>query len=55
MRFHPTLCHADLEQPENVTLFDDRAWEGEETMILGVVTHVINDATTEEFDDSPLM
>lgn len=28
---------------------------GDETIIFGVVTHVIIDTTTEEFDDSPLM
>lgn len=55
MRFHPTLCLADLDQPDDVTLIDGGDWEGEETIIFGVVTHVINDTTTEEFDDSPLM
>ncbi|KAA8730628.1 DNA polymerase V [Ewingella americana] len=55
MRFHPILCLADLDQPDDVTLIDGGDWEGEETIIFGVVPHVINDMTTEEFDDSLLM
>lgn len=44
-----------LDQPDDVTLLDGGGWEGEETIIFGVVAHVINDTATEEFDDSPLM
>jgi DNA polymerase V len=55
MRFHPALCLADLYQPDDVTLIDGGDRKGEETIIFGVVTNVINDTTMEEFDDSPLM
>lgn len=55
MRFHPTLCLESLDQPDEVTLIDGGDWEGEETQIFAVVTHVINDTTTAEFDDSPFM
>lgn len=55
MHFHPTLCLASLDQPEEVTLIGGGDWEEEETQIFAVVTHVINDTTSEEFDDSPYM
>jgi len=55
MRFHPTLYLQSLDHPDEVTLIEGGDWEGEETLIFAVVTHVINDATTEEFDDSPFI
>lgn len=53
MRFHPTLSLQSLDQPDMETLIEGGDLEGEETIIVGVVTHIINDATTDEFDDIP--
>lgn len=55
MCFHPALCLQGLDQPDMVTLIEGGDFEGEETIIFGVVTHIINDATTDEFDDIPCM
>ncbi len=55
MRFHPTLSLQSLDQPDMETLIEGGDLEGEETIIFGVVTHIINDATTDEFDDIPCM
>lgn len=53
MRFHPTLSLQSLDQPDMETLIEGGDLEGEETIIVGVVTHIINDATTDEFDEIP--
>jgi len=53
MRFYPTLSLQSLDQPDMETLIEGGDLEGEETIIVGVVTHIINDATTDEFDDIP--
>jgi len=53
IRFRPTLCLQSLDQPEVETLIEGGELEGEATIIFGVVTHIINDATTDEFDDIP--
>ena len=53
MRFSPTLSLQSLDQPDMETLIEGGDLEGEETIIVGVVTHIINDATTDEFDDIP--
>jgi DNA polymerase V len=37
------------------TLIEGGDFEGEETIVVGVVTHIINDASTDEFDDIPCM
>jgi DNA polymerase V len=55
MCFHPTLCLQSLDQPDVETLIEGGDLEGEATIIFGVVTHIINDATTDEFDDIPCM
>jgi DNA polymerase V len=55
MCFHPTLCLQSLDQPNVETLIEGGDLEGEATIIFGVVTHIINDATTDEFDDIPCM
>jgi len=52
---HPALFLQALDQPDRVTLIEGGDFEGEETMIFGVVTHIINDATTDESDDFPCM
>lgn len=53
MRLHPTLSLQDLDQPDMEVLVEGGDLEGEETIIFGVVTYIINDATTDEFDDIP--
>ncbi|QLK60769.1 DNA polymerase V [Enterobacteriaceae bacterium Kacie_13] len=53
MRFSPTLSLQSLDQPDEATLIEGGDLEGEETIIFGVVTFIINDATTDEFDDIP--
>ena len=53
MSFNPTLALQSLDQPDVVMLIEGSDLEGEETMIFGVVTFIINDATTDEFDDIP--
>lgn len=53
--FHPALCLQDLDQPGMEMLIEGGDLEGEETMIFGMVTFIINDATTDEFDDIPCM
>ncbi|MFU2317776.1 HumD family translesion DNA polymerase [Rahnella sp. PCH160] len=53
MRFYPTLALQSLDQPDVAMLIESGDLEGEETMIFGVVTFIINDATTDEFDDIP--
>jgi len=55
IRFYPTLCLQMLDQPDVQTLIEGGDLEGEETIIFGVVTYIINDATSDEFDDSPCM
>ncbi|WAT01533.1 S24 family peptidase [Rouxiella chamberiensis] len=44
-----------LDNPEEVRLISSGDLEGSETIVWGVVTHIINDACTEEFDDCPLI
>ncbi|MCC3747224.1 DNA polymerase V [Rouxiella badensis] len=55
LKLHPTLCLQSLDDLDNVRLIEGGDLEGEETIIWGVVTHIINDACTEEFDDCPLI
>ena len=43
-----------LDNPEEVQLISSSDLEGSETIVWGVVTHIINDACTEEFDDCPM-
>lgn len=43
---HPGLCLQVLDQPDRVTLIEGGDFDREETMIFGIVTHIINDATT---------
>ncbi len=44
-----------LDNPEEVRLISNRDLEGSVTIIWGVVTHIINDACTDEFDDCPII
>ncbi|MCC3738969.1 hypothetical protein LLQ54_03640 [Rouxiella badensis] len=53
MRFSPTLSLQSLDQPDMETLIEGGDLEGEETIIVGVVTHIINDAGNQVFDDTP--
>ncbi len=42
-----------LDQPDMETLIEGGDLEGEDTIIAGVVTHIINDAGNQVFDDTP--
>lgn len=53
--YSPTLCVQSLDRPDEVTLLEGGDLEGEEAIIFGVVTFIINDASTGEFDDIPCM
>jgi DNA polymerase V len=53
MRLHPTLSLLSLDQPDMEVLIERGDLEGEETIISGVVTYIINDAATDEFDGIP--
>ncbi len=55
LKLFPTACLESLDNPDEVRLIEWGDLEGEETMIWGVVTFIINDATTGEFDDCPVM
>ena len=44
-----------LDNPEEVRLISSGDLEGSETIVWGVVTHIINDACTDEFDDCPII
>ena len=53
MRFSPTLSLQSLDQPDMETLIEGGDLEGEETIIVGVVTHIINDAMADDLDNIP--
>lgn len=55
LKLYPTACLESLDRPDEVRLIEGGDWEGQETIIWGVVTFIINDATTGEFDDCPVM
>ena len=40
-----------LDNPEEIRTIQSSDIEGNETILWGVVTHIINDACTDEFDD----
>lgn len=52
LRLHPTRYLQELDRPENVRALPDNEDEGIE--IWGVVTHIVTDARTGEFDDRPV-
>lgn len=52
LRLPPVRYLQELDGPENVRALPDNDDEG--TEIRGVVTHIINDARTGEFDDRPV-
>ena len=51
-RLHPARCLQELDRPENVRALPDNENEGIE--IRGVVTHIVTDARTGEFEDFPV-
>ncbi len=51
LRLFPTACLESLDNADDIRLIQGGDWEGDETMVWGVVTYIINDATTGEFDD----
>ena len=55
LKLYPTACLQSLDNPEDVRLIEGGDLEGEETIVWGVVTYIINDACTEEFDDCPFI
>jgi len=55
LKLYPTACLQSLDNPEDIRLVEGGDLEGEETIVWGVVTYIINDACTEEFDDCPVM
>lgn len=55
IRFYPTLSLQSLDEPDMETPIEGGDLEGEETIIVGVVTYIINDAAAEDFDDIPCM
>ena len=44
-----------LDHPGEVRTIESCDIEGNETILWGVVTHIINDACTDEFDDCPII
>lgn len=54
-RTYPQPHLEDLDRPERKTRLPDRDDTGLEICIRGVVTHIVNDARTGEFDDVPVM
>ncbi|WP_369788284.1 S24 family peptidase [Rouxiella sp. WC2420] len=55
LKLFPTACLESLDNADDIRLIEGGDLEGEETMVWGVVTYIINDATTGEFDDCPVM
>ncbi|WP_176690632.1 hypothetical protein [Enterobacter kobei] len=53
LRLHPARCLQELDRPENVRPLPDNEDEGIE--IRGVVTHIVTDARSGEFDDVPVI
>ncbi|EIC83403.1 DNA polymerase V subunit, partial [Serratia sp. M24T3] len=51
LKLFPTACLESLDNVDDVRLIEGGDLEGEETIVWGVVTYIINDACTEEFDD----
>jgi len=54
LKLYPTACLQSLDNLDDVRLIEGGDLEGEETIVWGVVTYIINDACTEEFDDCPI-
>ncbi|WP_437749950.1 S24 family peptidase (plasmid) [Enterobacter mori] len=53
LRLHPARCLQELDRPENVRPLPDNEDEGIE--IRGVVTHIVTDVRSGEFDDVPVI
>ncbi|HAU5593146.1 TPA: LexA family transcriptional regulator [Citrobacter amalonaticus] len=49
LRFSPVRCLEDLNYPDRHQMLTP------ETLIMGVVTYIINDARSAEFDDCPVI
>ncbi|MGU3413792.1 S24 family peptidase [Enterobacteriaceae bacterium C34A] len=54
-RLHPQPHLEDLDRPERKTKLPGPNDEGMDICIRGVVTYILNDARTGEFDDCPVM
>lgn len=53
LRLYPSRCLQELDKPERTrSLSND---DGDGIKISGVVTHIVNDARTGEFDDIPMI
>ncbi|EIC86076.1 hypothetical protein SPM24T3_01723 [Serratia sp. M24T3] len=46
LRLFPTACLESLDRPDEIRLIEGGDWGGDETMVWGVVTYIINEATT---------
>ncbi|EIC83577.1 hypothetical protein SPM24T3_15736, partial [Serratia sp. M24T3] len=55
LKLFPTAFLESLDNVDDVRLIAGGDLEGEETMMWGVMTFIINDATTGEFDDCPFI
>lgn len=55
LRLHPARCLQELDRPENVRPLPNNEDEDEGIEIRGMVTHIVTDARTGEFDDVPVM